>query len=105
MNRIPFHCLSFFISLAFSLQSLSATMDENNAIFQQFLLKSKQRRRKRAFYFEEEDNFFEEDVQQNDMENHIAALAGVLFEGEGKIVLWLCKNISEQIYLSFRPAT
>ena len=53
-------------------------MDENNVIFQQSLLKSKQRRRKRAFYFEEEDNFFEEDVQQNDIENHIAALAGVL---------------------------
>ena len=52
-------------------------MDENNAIFQQFLLKSKQRRRKRAFYFEEEDNFFDEDVQQDDMLNHIAALAGV----------------------------
>ena len=52
-------------------------MDENN-IFQQFLLKSKQRRRKRAFYFEEEDNFFDEDVQQDGMLNHIAALAGVL---------------------------
>ena len=53
-------------------------MDENNAIFQQFLLKSKQRRRKRAFSFEEEDNFFDEDVQQDDMLNHIVALAGVL---------------------------
>ena len=53
-------------------------MDENNAIFQQFLRKSKQRRRKRAFYFEEEDNFFDEDVQQDDMLNHIATLAGVL---------------------------
>ena len=52
-------------------------MDENNAIFQQFLLKSRQRRRKRTFYFEEEDNFFDEDVQQDDMLNHIATLAGV----------------------------
>ena len=53
-------------------------MDENNAIFQQFLLKSKQRRRKRAFYFKEENNFFDEGVQQDDMLNHMVALTGVL---------------------------
>ena len=72
---------------------MSATMDENNVsnhgrkqcqqpwtktIFQQFLLKSRQRRRKRAFYFEEKDNFFDEDVQQDDVLNHISALSDVL---------------------------
>ena len=43
---------------------------------QQFLLKSKQWRRQ-ELYFEEEDNFFDEDVQKDDMLNHIAALVGV----------------------------